>query len=242
MSLSWSALHAQLLSRSTRLDVHHLYRSLQADPSNVLPPGDTGDLLAVLHDPGSDAEWKNQWLRLLIAAGQSSPIRAEPCTLIVLLALWPGLDGVRWRLRQAFPGHRGDLDSELVADLSLAIRTLDLARVNRIAATLLRNLERDTRRRLMSLSRQAPGIVAGEDLLDGIGASTDSMLTDPDTGYGLLLRDLHACLGSDAELIVRVAIDGESQAEAAEGLGISHDAARKRYQRALSRLKSSWPT
>lgn len=243
MSLSWSALHAQLLSQTSSLRFHTEFQSLQDSTSPRLPAADAGALIGVLHDPEGDPEAKNRMLRSVIAVGQRRPGLSATATLVVLLALWPGLDGVRWRLRQVFPRHRGDLDSELVAELSLSIGTVDLARVNRIAATLLRNLERDTRRRLIALSRQAAGTLPVEDLLDGIGASTDSaMSNDPETGRGLLLRDLRACVGSDAELVLRVAIDGATQAEAAAALGIRHDAARKRYQRALSRLKASWPT
>lgn len=43
-------------------------------------------------------------------------------------------------------------------------------------------------------------------------------------------------IGDDADLVVAVVIVGESQREAAGRLGISHDAARKRYQRSMVRL------
>ncbi|MGE3291291.1 MAG: sigma factor-like helix-turn-helix DNA-binding protein [Geminicoccaceae bacterium] len=44
-------------------------------------------------------------------------------------------------------------------------------------------------------------------------------------------------LGDDALLVIRVAIEGFSQAEVAVELGLTEAAARKRYQRAMRRLQ-----
>ena len=53
----------------------------------------------------------------------------------------------------------------------------------------------------------------------------------------LLRNDLVELIGADAALVIRVAIDGFTQAEAAAELGIPMEAARKRYQRAMKRLR-----
>ncbi len=45
--------------------------------------------------------------------------------------------------------------------------------------------------------------------------------------------------GLDADLVIRVAIDGFSQAEVATELGLSEAATRKRYQRATRRLRDA---
>ena len=44
-------------------------------------------------------------------------------------------------------------------------------------------------------------------------------------------------IGADAELLLAVLVLDENQREAAQRLGLSHDAARKRFQRALGRLR-----
>jgi RNA polymerase sigma-70 factor (ECF subfamily) len=44
-------------------------------------------------------------------------------------------------------------------------------------------------------------------------------------------------LGGDAGLILAVAVDGRTQQEAGERLGLGREAARKRYQRGLGRLR-----
>ena len=54
---------------------------------------------------------------------------------------------------------------------------------------------------------------------------------------GEFLRVIHQLLlGDDALLVIRVAIEGFSQAEIAVELGLTEAAARKRYQRAMRRL------
>jgi RNA polymerase sigma-70 factor (ECF subfamily) len=54
---------------------------------------------------------------------------------------------------------------------------------------------------------------------------------------GLLHGDLVRIIGTDADLVIRVAIDGFSQAEVASEMGLSEAATRKRYQRATRRLR-----
>ena len=124
--------------------------------------------------------------------------------------------------------------------MACAIRRLDLSRVDRIAATLLMNLERDLRRRLVGEAKVAAGPLPVEELVDGLGASPLFTCGSEAAGRALLARDVQLCLGDDADLVLRVAVDGETQAEAADALGITHDAARKRYQRALARLRETW--
>lgn len=72
----------------------------------------------------------------------------------------------------------------------------------------------------------------------------DDVLTDqvgqrptPDDAY--LRGDLRKLIGADAALVIRVAIEGFSQAEVAIDLGLSEAATRKRYQRATRRLRDA---
>ena len=48
---------------------------------------------------------------------------------------------------------------------------------------------------------------------------------------------LRPVIGADAPLVVAIAVVGERQQDAAAALGLSHDAGRKRYQRALKRMR-----
>ena len=58
-------------------------------------------------------------------------------------------------------------------------------------------------------------------------------------GYARLNGAVRKLLGDDALLVIRVAIEGFSQAEVAVELGLTEAAARKRYQRAMRRLNDA---
>ena len=57
--------------------------------------------------------------------------------------LWPGLDAVRRRLLWRKAGRSDEVSSEVLARATETLRGLALDRVSRIAATVLRNVERD---------------------------------------------------------------------------------------------------
>lgn len=233
MSFSFRALHAQLQAAASRISFADKYDKLREE-ADIPLPRDATALLDRLHSKGPSPSWKNAVLRALILCAKRET-HAETAVTLVLLALWPGLAVLRFRLRRCKSDMSVDLDGELVGRMALAIRTLDPERVDRIAATLLMNLERDMRRD----SRRK-----GRETLQGDPAAGDTTPlwspaspSDADTSRGFLLAELEHLIGTDARLVLEVAVDGASQAEAAISLGISHDAARKRYQRARARLR-----
>jgi hypothetical protein len=240
VSYSWAALHAHLLSVTARQKHASIYENIRRT-TDGLPPGDIGSLLTTLHDPVLDPAEKNEALRTLVAAAQAEDF-SETATTILLLALWPGLDAVRSRLRRDYSTSVEHLDGELVGRLTCSIRTLNHGSVDRIAATLLRNAERDVRRYLARVAREAPGTkpldeVAGVQPLEPVFSGP---APDFDDDRARLAGRLRAVIGRDGDLVVAVAIDGETQCEVAERMGLSHDAVRKRYQRACSRLREIW--
>jgi RNA polymerase sigma-70 factor (ECF subfamily) len=151
---------------------------------------------------------------------------------MLMLALWPGLDAIRRRSIWRKIGSADEVASDLLARTTEAVRGLDLGRVNRIAATIMRNVERD-----MIRARQRDA--ACEHLASG--ADPDEVMDNGDSGiggagYARLNGAVRELLGDDALLVIRVAIEGFSQAEVAVELGLTEAAARKRYQRAMRRL------
>ena len=105
--------------------------------------------------------------------------------------------------------------------------------MNWIAATILKNVERDVlRAHNRETGRQAVQDEFDVDLHGGIFE-----VTDPELDPGKLLAELTRLIGVDADLVLRVVIDGYTQAEAGQQLGLSEPAARKRFQRALKRLR-----
>lgn len=232
MLTSWSALHAQLLHTTTRLTFRNQFNDLRRSHTPLEPFRDPDALLAWLHDLRADADAKNDVLRCLVGAAQVAN-EGETARVLLIVALWPGLDAIRGRLRRHYVREQDDLVSDLTAGISWGIAMLDLSRVYRIAATLLRNLERDLRRDLIrrrAIERQTD--VISQDLID------PASLRCPQSNdlAGLRMR-LEAELGGDASLVIAVTVEGLTQREVAELLGIGHDAARKRYQRAMARLR-----
>ena len=111
---------------------------------------------------------------------------------------------------------------------------LDLTQVNWIAATILMNVERDVRRAYhREANRQNLQVPFDLDQHGGI-----CEFADPDLAPDKLLAELTQLIGEDADLVIRVVVDGYTQAEAGKGLGLSEPAARKRFQRALKRLRA----
>lgn len=151
--------------------------------------------------------------------------------LVLVLVLWPGLEAVRYRLRRYVSFDIPRLDAELTGRLTLGIRTLRLSRVSRIAATLLRNVERDLRRGLQADADRAR--------LRQMDCEADDFQSAPVADDTKLIGVIVRALGQDGALVAAVHIGGWSQKEAAAALGISHAAARKRCQRVIARLASS---
>lgn len=194
---------------------------------------DPAALLDHLHRGDAPADTKNTILAGLIESAKTDD-RAGDCALtLMLLALWPGLDGVFRRSRARHLGQVDELASEILARATTAIRGLDLTRVNWIAATILKNVERDVlRAHNRETSRQSVQDEFVTDLHGGIFEFSDPKL-DPEQ----LLAELTRLIGVDADLVLRVVIDGYTQAEAGKQIGLSEPAARKRFQRALKRLR-----
>ena len=70
-------------------------------------------------------------------------------------------------------------------------------------------------------------------------SASDRHAQDPALGHARLQDDMRRLIGADAALVIRVAVEGFSQAEAAVELGLSEAAARKRYQRATRKLRDA---
>ncbi len=188
---------------------------------------DPTHLFGWLHAQYGDPEVKNDVLARLLRAASHNDSVGDLAVELLLLVLWPGLCVVRRRL---WPLCRtGTLDADLLSSLTIGIKRARSERISRVAATLLRNLERDLRRLYIRDDQVARLSVD----MDTVGHALAQREVDrPD----LILEGAKAALGEDGVLLVAVHIAGFTQKEAAERLGISHEAARKRCQRALTRL------
>ena len=232
MSIAWHEIRDHLMLSSSTLNFQRNFEALRRNSEPLAHFADPAALLDTLHVGGRGPDEKNRLLVALVRVAQSDGETAECALTLMLLALWPGLDAVRRRSIWRRIGTGDEVASEILARASEAIRGLDLKRVNWIAATILRNIERDLIRTRQREDRHQSLRSEGD---------PDEILTDGEASASaspaLLRDDLLRIIGTDADLVIRVAVDGFSQAEVASELGLSEAATRKRYQRATRRLR-----
>jgi hypothetical protein len=165
-------------------------------------------------------------------------VAREIATALLWLALWPGLDAIYRRRLRCLRRTPDELASAIAVAFTVLVLDLDLTRVHRVAGTLVRSTEREVLDQLRRTWRDEARFVAGND--DG---DLDGFMSPTCLALEAEVRALRAWLvpevGADADLLLAVTVFGDTQSEAADELGISAAAARKRYQRALTRLRVS---
>lgn len=227
MSSNWSALHAQLVRSVNRHSamIHFVAIFPPDNPTRTFR--DPAHLFGWLQARDVDAGAKNTVLAHLLRSANGKNKISGLATELLLLALWPGLCLIRHRLRPLCRSFT--LDADLVGGLCTCILAARPERITRVAATLLRNLERDLRRDYIRNNQTMQSAVD----LDAVGHRLAQCEADRPEA---ILSAAQATLGEDGVLLAAVHIAGFNQKEAAKQLGISHEAARKRCQRALSCL------
>ena len=231
MSFTWHEIHEQLLRTSSTLGFQRNFDTVRHRHQPLTRFRDPAGLLDALHRGSAGSDKKNLLLTKLVETAQSDRPEADCAAILLLLALWPGLDAVLRRAKWRRLGTPGDLTADILARATVAVRCLELGRVNRIAATILRNIERDlVRTHQKEVERARLRAATDPDEL-----AVDTCESSPER----LHRALLLVIGADAGLVLRVAVEGFSQAEVAVELGLSEAAARKRYQRATRRLRAA---
>lgn len=235
MSFAWHEIRDHLMQSSSTLRFQHSLDILRCDHPALQRFLDPAAVLEYLHRGHDAPECKNDVLAALVLAANTPSQTAKCAQTLLLLALWPGLDAVRRRLIWRWKRPPEDVAADVMAAACDAIAAMDLSRVNRIAATLLRNVERDIGR---ALRREA-------DLHEQHAAVDPEQLTfqattdQPNRGAGHVAREVKGLIGRDAGLVLAVAWDEQTQAEAGAALGLSEAVARKRFQRATRRLRDA---
>lgn len=241
MRALWHALHTELTRSTATLTFQTRFATLRRSSAELGRFPDPAALFDRLHAPGDDPQARNAVLAALVVAAQRQDATAQVAVTLLLLALWPGLDAVHRRLSRHFRTEPEALAAEITERTTRGIHGLDRSRVSWIAATLVRNTERDIRRGLAAGWNEArrrdplPAAYAPPPLPPsplGLPPGLDAEAAVP-----LLAGRLRPWIGADAGLVVAVAVQGDRQHEAAARLGLAPEAARKRYQRALRRLR-----
>jgi DNA-directed RNA polymerase specialized sigma24 family protein len=233
VSFNWFQIRAHLLRTSTTYRFQQSFEEMRTGSSVLAGFSDPPALFDVLHQREGDPARKNDVLKALVEAAQEKGACSDCALTCLLLALWPGLDAIRSRAIRTRADPRDEIAADLLTMVAHSIRNLRLCAVNRIAATILANIQRDM---IRACKREY-----GKRALIADIDPEQTPNSGPDASHTKIFEnDLHRVVGRDADLVMRVAVAGCTQAEAAADLGLSHDVARKRYQRALGKLRQHY--
>jgi RNA polymerase sigma-70 factor (ECF subfamily) len=245
MRAQWERVREALVQSTVTLQAEHLFRELGRYEPLLSSFEGPSELVSFLTSAVGDLDRKDSIYATLVRTVQSRSGCSELATSLVWLGLWPGLDGVYRRNLRFFPGAPEELVSEISDLLTSNVAGADLTRIHRPAATLTRNVQRDLRRRLRQAwnEERRRADLPQDDLLDTDDIVEGPWAVDPspDNDVQPLRAWVDAVVETDRRLLERVFVLGETQKEAAAHLGMSHDAARKRYRRALDRLSHFAP-
>ena len=239
MRAIWEALYASLV-RSIRVE-----QAVRAFQQVDRRSGELGrfkkpvEIILYLHGMDGDLDAKDRVLAALVGMIQRGEER-DLALALLMLGLWPGLDAAfRRRIRRERIAP-GEVAAAMLEHLAAQAERMDAARVNRVAATLVRSTEREV---AADLRRQRPEAHEDPDAAyeEAICGAVDSLFdvpagVDAEWELDLLRERISPVAGADAELVLAVAVAEFTQSETASSIGILPDAARKRFQRATRRL------
>ena len=252
MRARWMALHESLVRSITTLKADQQFKTA-GKSEKVLERFDAADTLVAYLAAKPSAEddkarvlgEKDRIYGALVRAVQSRSDWADLATAMLWLGLWPGLDATYSQRLRDFLGQPDELVTEISFIFTTTVGRIDLTGVSRLAATLTWNVERDVRDALKRRWAHEARVV---DVDDPTATGPDPHLqTEPsidDRELPVDANDLPAVrewltgiVQGDADLVIGAALYGFDLHELADELGISHEAARKRFQRAIKRIR-----
>jgi DNA-directed RNA polymerase specialized sigma24 family protein len=248
MCALWRSLHDDLMRSIGTISFKKTFDTARQSSPRLQQFADHYALLDYLHTSVGELDAKDRLIASMVAEAQRSGPSAETATVLLWLALWPGLDALYRRHFRYFAKAPDELVSEISDRFMAVLHRFEASRVRRVAATILRNTERLIRHELRGEWQRAGRTdpASDEDLARLAFARQQGRPetefgfppgTDSDTATAMLCAVLVPLIGADAQLVIAVAVLGEPQNEAAARLAVSPCAARKRYQRAVARLR-----
>lgn len=248
MRRTWEALHESLTRRANSLDSHQTFNTERQRWVELEPFEHPAAVVDFLNDKAGDRDHKDRVYATLVEVSQAE---GKMClaTALLVLGLWPGLDAIYRRNLKHHRNDPGELVSEIWDRFVTAVGRADLGRINRVAATLIRNTERLVgwwRQRGWNEDAIKNELPEDDCLTRAEGSEQRPDISDLGLPPGLsfeqeaarLQAAIAKAVGDDANLVIGTAVYGESHREAGERLGLSHANARKRYQRAVNRLRA----
>lgn len=246
----WSAIRSGLRRAIESGDAHRQFQVMRAERALLQPFATPHALLDWLHGEPGCLDRKDEVYRLLVQRARAGDPDAQTAWTLILLGLWPSFDRTFGELlRFGFPPD--DVPTAILAGLTALIERYATTLAPRLTATLTRS----TRRNAISEFKKEAKAIAASDPVPAEDGSTGSFpaslccrsvhesSVDGDHIASILgdnddLEDtILAVAGKDAPLVIGAALYGASQKALAEELGISHSASRKRYRRAVVRVR-----
>jgi hypothetical protein len=236
----WEAIREGLVRTLSSLQAEEAFQSMRCWNEDLANYEDLGGLIDFITTLSADRDEKNQVYAALVREVKGRGAGGKVAQAVIWVGLWPGLDHVFRRRVRHFRGAEDELVSGICDAFTGLVATMDLTRVRRIAATLIRSTDRvlmegrhqrwREEKWLRRVALVAEGRLAAEDW-DWTGMSYEGELR--------WLRDrLLPIVGPDVDLLLRVDVLGENQHEAAEAMGLTHEAGRKRVQKARRRAQA----
>jgi DNA-directed RNA polymerase specialized sigma24 family protein len=173
-----------------------------------------------------DRAAKNDVFAALVLLAQSG---TRLGVVVLTLALWPSLSIVRRRWRSAYRGREADLAADVASTFVMRVHKLDVSGgAIRVAATLCRNTDHELCNAYRRTNREP--LLRADPVDFGHGSE--------EPAQRLELQDWIAQeAGPDAELCIRVILDGEAAIDVARDLDVPATAAWQRLHRASGRLR-----
>jgi len=252
MRARWEGLHAALLRSVTTLKADTQFRqaaTVHRELSRFASPDALTAFLNTKVGKGDDRQRiydeKDRIYSVLVHAVQAHSDWRELATALVWLGLWPGLDAIYGHRLRDFAGRPDELVTEISFIVTTTVARIDLSGVNRLAATLVLNVERDVREALKRRWADEARVVDVDDhAAIGPDAHLETRPTIDERELPVDAADLPAVrawladiVHGDADLVIGAALYGFDLHELADELGIGHEAARKRFQRAIKRIR-----
>ncbi len=234
MRTRWEGVHAALVDSVKTMQAERELQGLRTKEPVLSRFDSPNTLVYYLTEPSGNLDEKDRIYAALVRVIQGRSALSGLATAVTWLGLWPGLDSIFGRNSKHYRRDPDALVSDLTACFTAAVARADLSRINRVAATLIWNTDRDLLKGLRaSWARDSRERPLDSEVLERV-AQPEPARCDVD---GLRSR-LEPIVGADADLLAGVLVLGETQREAAERLGIGYEAARKRFSRALGRVRT----
>lgn len=243
MRSCWEALHAGLKQSIDAQEAEQAFEELREGAEALARFAGPLTVVEYLAHDGGDLDEKDQILAVLVEGARRGSTKRLAQALL-LLCLWPGLDSIFRRRLHLFIDRSNDFGGELIDRFVGQVRRIDLRGVSRLAATLIRNTEREVvearMRELTDAARTgvlSPNIAGDPSPDEGTSPfGIPSNQSDEDT-IAAIRTWLEGAIGRDAELVVDAVIHRRNRRELADARGISNVALRKRLERALLRAR-----